>query len=154
MAAVTIKIVPHTDPELRRLIQRLDTELLQRYPADSIFSLNLNSSIVEKVTFVVAETDDLTVGCGAILPIDDQTVELRRFYVEPSMRGQGIASAILRFLEDLARQRGYRHIVLETGPKQPGAIGLYHKFGYRQIPSYGEYEGCEYSLCMAKDLRE
>lgn len=154
MSAAQVKIVPNTDPELRKLIERLDAELLQRYPADSIFSLNLNSPAAEKAIFIVAEVDGRAVGCGAILPLDEQAVELRRFYVEPPMRGQGVASAILRFLEDVARQRGYHHVVLETGPKQPGAIGLYHKFGYRQIPSYGEYEGCEYSLCMAKDLRE
>lgn len=154
MSAAQIRIVSSTDPDLRKLIERLDAELLQRYPADSIFSLNLNSPAAEKAIFVVAEVDGRPVGCGAILPLDEHAVELRRFYVEPPMRGQGIASAILHFLEDVARQRGYRHVVLETGPKQPGAIGLYHKFGYRQIPSYGEYEGCEYSLCMAKDLRE
>ena len=154
MPAVDIKVIPSTDPDLRRLIERLDAELLQRYPADSIFSLNLNSPVVDKATFVLAKLDDQAVGCGAILELDEKSVELRRFYVIPAMRGMGIASSILRFLEDLARQRGYMHIVLETGPKQPGAIGLYHKFGYRQIPSYGEYEGCEYSLCMSKDLRE
>lgn len=154
MSAVQIKIVPSTDPALRKLIEKLDAELLQRYPADSIFSLNLNSPIVDRVTFVLAESDGQPVGCGAILELDENAVELRRFYVVPAMRGMGIASSILHYLEDLARQRGYKHIVLETGPKQPGAIGLYHKFGYRQIPSYGEYEGCEYSLCMSKDLHE
>jgi hypothetical protein len=42
--------------------------------------------------------------------------------------------------------------VLETGKRQPEAIGLYEKSGYKAIPNYGQYAGVENSVCFEKEL--
>ena len=47
---------------------------------------------------------------------------------------------------------GYAAALLETGKRQPEAIGLYRKFGYQIIANYGPYRGMENSLCMQKLL--
>jgi putative acetyltransferase len=78
--------------------------------------------------------------------------ELKRFFVEQSFRCKGIASMLLDSIECVAKERGIGVIRLETGPRQPAAIGLYRKFGYSEIESYGEYAGCEHSYCMEKKL--
>lgn len=45
----------------------------------------------------------------------------------------------------------YEKCILETGKKQPEAIGLHQKNGYKIIPNYGQYAEIENSLCFEKD---
>jgi GNAT superfamily N-acetyltransferase len=55
-------------------------------------------------------------------------------------------------LESEAAALGYGRLQLETGLRQPEAIALYESAGYHRIPSYGQYEGDELSVCFAKDI--
>lgn len=58
---------------------------------------------------------------------------------------------ILSELEKWAAESGYSSTVLETGKRQPEAINLYKKAGYKIIPNFGQYEGVENSVCMMKE---
>jgi GNAT superfamily N-acetyltransferase len=71
-------------------------------------------------------------------------------FVSTSGRGRGIATGILTELEKWAHELSFGKCILETGKKQPEAIGLYKKNGYTLIPNYGQYEGIENSLCFEK----
>lgn len=101
---------------------------------------------------IVAFADGIAVGCGAIKPYDDVTMEIKRMFVLFEMRGQGIAGKILDQLENWTKELGYLNTILETGKRQPEAIRLYLKKGYRIIPNYGQYVGIENSICMTKAL--
>lgn len=102
---------------------------------------------------VVAYRNDVAVGCGAIKKYSEQTVEIKRMYVLPEFRGQGIAGVILSELEAWSSDLGFSESILETGKKQPEAIRLYQKSGYITIPNYGQYQGVDNSVCMKKILR-
>ena len=73
-------------------------------------------------------------------------------YTAPESRGKGIASQVLRELENWASELSYKKCILETGKKQPEAIGLYKKNGYKIIPNYGQYAGVDNSLCFEKEV--
>lgn len=150
---IELRTVGPDNPDLHQLIAKLDDELLERYPKQGIFGLDFNDPKVKQVTFVIAYLGETPVGCGAIRPLDLDCAELKRFYVDPGYRNRGIASRILIFLENTAQALGYRKIRLETGPKQPESIALYEKNGYYAIELFGEYVGCEHSLCYEKNLR-
>jgi effector-binding domain-containing protein/N-acetylglutamate synthase-like GNAT family acetyltransferase len=110
-------------------------------------------NVVDDVqTVVVACVGGQAVGCGALRAYAAGTVEVKRMVVRPDRRGQGIAGQILRELEGWARELGYTRIILETGKKQPAAIGLYTKHGYRRIENYGPYAGQPNSVCFEKRL--
>ncbi len=47
---------------------------------------------------------------------------------------------------------GLLKLKLETGDRQPEALGLYASLGYKQIPNFGEYVGNPHSICMEKKL--
>ncbi|SIT88092.1 GNAT family N-acetyltransferase [Pontibacter indicus] len=79
-------------------------------------------------------------------------MEVKRMYVLPEGRNQGIASKVLAELEAWAQELAYARCILETGLKQPEAIGLYQKSGYQQIPNYAQYAGVENSVCFEKVL--
>ena len=101
---------------------------------------------------IVAYLDEKLVGCGAIKEYSDNTTEVKRMFVLPEIRGRGIATTILTELENWARELGYKSCILETGKKQPEAIGLYQKNSYQLIPSYGQYKNVENSVCFEKKL--
>jgi len=104
-------------------------------------------------TIVLAYVDEKPVACGGFKVYENETVEIKRMYVEPEHRGRGIASQILLELEKWAIELGYTRSILETGRKQGEAIGLYGKRGYQQIENYGQYRGQANSVCFEKKLQ-
>jgi GNAT superfamily N-acetyltransferase len=92
------------------------------------------------------------IGCGAVRLIDPTTVEVKRMYVEPEMRGHGVAKEILTRLEAAGRSLGARRAVLETGVYQDEAIGLYRRAGYAEVDCWGEYTTSPTSVCYEKTL--
>ncbi|SDE81541.1 GNAT family N-acetyltransferase [Cellulophaga baltica] len=101
---------------------------------------------------LVVYEDDLAIGCGAIKHFDEATVEIKRMYVKPAYRGKGLASKILKELEQWSRELKYISIILETGTRQVEAVALYHKNKYTTIPNYGPYTDVKNSICFKKIL--
>ena len=58
----------------------------------------------------------------------------------------------MNFLEDKAKEKGYRSLILETGEPLIEAMGLYSSIGYNVIPNYGQYVNMPDSICMMKKL--
>lgn len=103
--------------------------------------------------FLMAYADDVAVACGAIRRLDEVTAEIKRMYVDPSVRGRGIGRALVEALEREARQVGATRIALETGTRLAPAIKRYQAMGYVPIPLFGEYlSSPETSLCFGKSL--
>jgi GNAT superfamily N-acetyltransferase len=86
--------------------------------------------------FLVGYGDSDAVCGGGIKRLPDGACEIKRMYVVPAARGQGVARALLRALEEAARGLGYNVVRLDTGPRQPHAQGLYIAEGYREVPNF------------------
>ncbi|BBH19344.1 N-acetyltransferase [Paenibacillus baekrokdamisoli] len=154
MGNIQLRQVMPDHADLAALIQKLDADLLNRYPEGEIFGLNFDDPKINEVEFLVAYSDEVPVGCGAIRPLDHESTELKRFFVEQAFRQQGIAKQILIELETRAKELGFKSIKLEAGAPQPEAIRFYKKHGYYEIDRYGEYVTCESSLCYEKRILE
>lgn len=87
-------------------------------------------------TFLLGWHEGVAVCCGGVKRLPDGTCEIKRMYVLPAARGQGVARALLGALEDAARQLGYSIARLDTGPKQPHAQALYESAGYARIGNF------------------
>jgi GNAT superfamily N-acetyltransferase len=139
------------NPDFTQLVTLLDMDLSQRYGTLQASYDQFNA--IEAVnTVVIAYVDHQAAACGAFKPYDEMTIEIKRMFVRSELRGRGLASKVLRELENWARELGYAHAILETGCKQAEAIGLYHKCGYKQIENYGQYQGMTNSICFRKIL--
>lgn len=135
-----------------QLVKHLDADLAERDGKDHSFYAQFNK--IDRIKHVViAYDDDKPVACGAIKEYAPDTMEVKRMYTSPESRGKGIASRVLRELEEWASELSYARCILETGKKQLEAIRLYEKNGYRVIPNYGQYVGIENSVCFEKQLR-
>ena len=141
-------------PAAQALIDALNVELVDRYPEAGAnhFRLDLNEVSAGQGAFLIASLDDAPVGCGALRRLNTTEAEIKRMYVTPERRGQGIGRAILNALELEARQLGAVRVVLETGERQPEALALYGRAGFSVIANFGEYVDSPLSVCMAKDL--
>lgn len=147
----TIVRTESNDTDFPYLVALLNRELRERYGAlQSVY--DQYNHIINLATVVIAYRDDKPAGCGCFKKFDSNTVEIKRMFVKPEERKQGIASGILNELEVWAKEDGYAYAVLETANKQPESIALYQKSGYEVIPNYGQYIGMENSICMRKEL--
>jgi putative acetyltransferase len=145
-----IKLETPDQPEIVALIDLLDSYQLSLYPPESVYALDMNSLLQPNVLFAVARgIDGVAVGCGAIV-VAPEYGEVKRMFVHPSARGQGVAQRLLGRLEAEALARGCRRFMLETGPSQPEAIGLYQRLGYRVRGPYGDYRDDPLSVFMEK----
>lgn len=137
--------------DFQKLVEALDIDLKIRDGNDNAFYAQFNKITAIKHVIVAYESN-FPVGCGAIKQYADDTMEVKRMYVSPENRGQGIAGLILGALEVWAKELNYARCILETGQKQPEAIALYKKQGYQIISNYGQYEGIANSVCFEKLL--
>jgi putative acetyltransferase len=141
-------------PDVSRLLSAFVDEVKKRYdspPADvGIFDPDLVS--VPRSVFLVARRNGDAVGCGALIPIDEYSVEVKRMFVARESRGLGIATMILDELERLARELDYDAMRLETGVKQPESIALYGKAGFYRIPNFPPFENDGSAVCFEKKI--
>lgn len=133
------------------LVQLLDADLAARDGEEHSFYAQFNK--IDKIRHVVVAYDNAeAVGCGAIKAFSVDAMEVKRMYVLPAHRKKGIAAMILSELETWTAELFYSKCILETGRRQPEAIALYTKQGYKHTANYGQYAGVENSVCFEKIL--
>ena len=151
---ITIAKEDPRSEDVSRLLSAFVEEVKKRYdspPADvGIFDPELVS--VPGSVFLVARRDGNAVGCGALVPMDEYCVEVKRMFVANGERGLGIATMILAELERLSREFDYDAMRLETGIKQPESIALYGKAGFYRIPNFPPFENDLSAVCFEKRI--
>ncbi|GGP33747.1 hypothetical protein GCM10010214_02220 [Streptomyces abikoensis] len=108
--------------------------------------------LAPEARYLLARTNDQVVGCCAVQPVGPETCELKRMFVSPVVRGQGVADMLLAEAEQLALRLGSRSMLLETGVRQPAAMRLYERAGYRRIANYPPHDQDPLSVCYEKAL--
>ena len=132
-----------------QLVNQLDAELAILDGDEHAFYAQLNKT--DKIKHViVAYENDKPISCGAIREYSPSIMEVKRMYTIPESRGKAIATKVLNELEKWASELAYQKCILETGKRQPDAIWLYQKNGYKAIPNYGKYVEMENSVCFEK----
>jgi GNAT superfamily N-acetyltransferase len=155
MSPQVVKISRTTahDPAFRKLIPLLDTELADRYGKEQETYDQFNF-VTDIETVVIAFDENIAVGCGCFKRFDQGVAEIKRMFVAPQHRGKGIARQIVQALEMWAAELNYHTCILETGDKQPEAIALYERMGYRLVENFGPYKGMSSSICFSKSISE
>lgn len=85
---------------------------------------------------LVAEEDSLIAGCVALRELRAGVCEMKRMFVAPEFHGRGIGDALAQAVIARAKRLGYGKILLDTGPAQREAQGLYRKFGFKDVEPY------------------
>jgi GNAT superfamily N-acetyltransferase len=141
-------------PDASALVAELHAYLSPQYPPASQHGLSVDQLIESQVDFFVLRVGGALAGCGGMQRFGKEYAELKRFYIRPAYRRNGLGGVLLRHLEDFARTQGIPIVRLETGIYQHEAILLYEKTGYRRIPPFGSYPEDPLSTCYEKRLAE
>lgn len=149
--SVYLREVAYDHPDVDALIAAMGRELDLRY-GDGGLSPATAADFVHPGVLLVADLDGEPVGCGGLRPYGDDAGEVKRMYVEPTVRGKGVARTLLSALVAHARQVGMRRLLLETGTEQPEAVGLYESSGWTPIPAFGHYAHDPRTRCYGLEL--
>jgi putative acetyltransferase len=142
---------PATDDVLA-LLRMSDAFSQSLQPRPSRRPLEVENIAAPNVRFFVARHDGKAVGCGALVLGDQGRAELKRMFVDRTVRGQGIGAAILEALENAATRAGVTRLQLETGIDNRDAITLYRRHGYHERGPFGSYSADPLSIFMEKVL--
>jgi putative acetyltransferase len=153
---IAIELTKAATPEVVELLGELDAALSGPYTADQRHALSVEQLFRPDVRFFVARLEGAAVACGGI-GFYDGYAELKRMYSRPSVRGRGVAKAILRRLEAEARAVGAPLLRIETGLYQEEALRFYEGAGFRRCGAFGPYaampaRAIETSLFYEKSL--
>jgi putative acetyltransferase len=139
-------------PDARVLIHELDQYLIPMYPTESRYGFSVERLIEEQVVFFILRSDKFPAGCGGVKCLETEYAEVKRMYIRPAFRGQGLSKLILKHLEEYTRAQDINILRLETGIYQYEAISLYDRMGFRQIPPFGNYHEGPYNIFYEKCL--
>jgi putative acetyltransferase len=135
---IAIELVTAPTDEARELIGHLDRALAADYLPEQQHGLAFEAIFRPHVRFFLARLDGDAVGCGGVA-LFATFAEVKRMFVRAGVRGRGVARALLARLEAEALANGHAWMRLETGTRQPAAIRLYERAGYRRCAAFGDY---------------
>jgi putative acetyltransferase len=146
-------------PQVTALLDALDSCLGELYAPEANHILSIDELLAPEVSFFAAWQGDRIVGTGAVrrMPGEPGTQgepygEVKRMYVDPSVRGQRLGARLIAAIEDAAHTQGLRLAVLETGREQHEAVRLYERAGYTYRGPFGGYPDNGLSVFMQKRL--
>jgi putative acetyltransferase len=152
VSEVTLGLESPGQPDVARLLEALDAYQGSLYPPESNHFLDVEALAAPSVRFFVARRGREAVGCGALRIDRAGYGELKRMFVAPAARGTRLGRRILERIEEEARREGLDWLRLETGIRQPEALGLYRSAGYVEREAFGEYKPDPLSVFMEKRL--
>ncbi|HSP64333.1 MAG TPA: GNAT family N-acetyltransferase [Pyrinomonadaceae bacterium] len=141
-------------PEIAEFLEEHIRDMKSVSPPESKHALDLDGLRKPEITFWTVWDDGKLVGCGALNELDEQHGEIKSMRTSTSHKQRGIASLLLQHMIDVARQRSYRRLSLETGamPFFEPARRLYAKFGFRPCPTFANYKEDPNSVFMTQEL--
>ncbi|WP_339239815.1 GNAT family N-acetyltransferase [Paenibacillus sp. FSL R5-0517] len=123
-------------------------------PPESIHALNLDGLKKPEITFWCAWEADELLGCGAIKELDPEHAELKSMRTASAHLRKGVARKILAHIMEVATERGYKRISLETGSMDSfiPARKLYEDFGFEYCEPFADYILDPNSAFMTKTI--
>ena len=122
---MALKIIDHGSREYQQMVQ-LRNDILRKP-----LKLTLTPEELEKEKdeiLIGAFEEEKMLGCCMLIIIDTSTVRLRQMAVLNNLQGKGIGRALMQFAENIARDRGFKKIIMHS---RKSAAGFYEKLGYQ-----------------------
>ena len=135
----------------------LDEHLREMYaasPPESVHALDLSELRASDVTFWTAWDGEELLGCGALKTLDAKHGEIKTMRTSRKHLRKGVAAAILEHITNVARERGYERLSLETGSGGPfdAALRFYEKHGFEYCEPFAGYVPDPFSRFMTRSL--
>jgi putative acetyltransferase len=135
----------------------LDEHLGEMYaasPPESVHALDLSELRAPDVTFWTAWDGEELLGCGALKELDARHGEIKTMRTSQHHRRKGVAAALLEHIINVAGERGYERVSLETGSGGPfeAALRFYEKHGFEYCEPFADYVLDPFSRFMTRSI--
>ena len=151
-----IKVDDLSDPRIAEFLGEHLKDMYATSPPESVHALDIEGLKKPEITFWTAWDGANLVGTAAIKHLNAEHAELKSMRTAPSYRRNGIAAAMLQFIVNEARRRGYKRMSLETGSMayfEP-ARTLYSRYGFEFCGPFADYWDDPNSKFMTRSLSE
>ena len=138
-------------PQATALLQASHALMESLFPPEDNHYLSIDALCTPDIRFFIAREGDTVLGCAALADKGDYG-EMKSMFVSEDARGKGVADALMRQLEDYARELDLPVIRLETGDLLHAAHRLYERHGYVKCGPFGDYVANKTSVFMEKRL--
>lgn len=140
--------------QVQSLLHAHLTGMHDNSPPGSVFALDLSGLQAREVTFYTAWRGNALLGMGALKEIDGNSGELKSMRTDAAHLRKGVGAALLEHIIEVATQRGYRRLSLETGSGEAfeAALLLYRRYGFRNGDAFGDYAQSEFCQFLHLDL--
>jgi N-acetylglutamate synthase-like GNAT family acetyltransferase len=122
---MALKIIDHGSKEYQQMVKLRDVIL--RKPLGLTFTPEDLESEKDNI-LIAAFEDERMLGCCMLVEEQPDVVRLRQMAVLNMLQGKGIGRALMNFAENIARDRGYKKVIMHA---RSNATGFYEKVGYR-----------------------
>lgn len=148
------RILTIDDPAIHALVAQSDEYLSALYPPESNHAEPIDALVAKGSAFFAGYVNGQLAACGAVKLMKDDVAygEIKRVFVDPAQRSNGLASAMMQKLEAYLVGEEIMTSRLEAGPLQPEALRLYQKLGYVERGPFGAYTADPLSVFMEKRL--
>jgi putative acetyltransferase len=149
-----IRLDDLTGPEIKRLLQDHLDDMYAASPPESVHALDLTQLQQPTISFWTVWDNQQLAGCGAVKELDSTQAEIKSMRTAKDYRGKGVAVLLMEHILQIAKDRGYTRLYLETGPQDffLPARKLYEKFGFEYCEPFADYELDPYSVFMVRSI--
>ncbi len=152
--AMHIEVDDLSRPEVHALLNEHLSNMYELSPPEQVFALDVEKLRAPDITFWTVWDQNLLLGCGALKALSATEAEVKSMRTPSVLRRRGAARAVLSHIIEVALQRGYQTLSLETGthPAFLPAHTLYQSFGFRFSGPFGSYQANPNSVFMSLQL--
>ena len=138
-------------PQATALLQASHALMERLFPPEDNHYLSIDALCTPDIRFFIAREGETVLGCAALANKGDYG-EVKSMFVSEDARGKGVADALMRQLEDCARELDLSVMRLETGDLLHAAHRLYERHGFVKCGPFGNYQANKTSVFMEKRL--
>lgn len=140
--------------EIKLLLEDHLADMYAASPPESVHALDLTELQQASISFWTVWDNQQLAGCGAIKELDSTHAEIKSMRTAKDYRGKGVAVLLMQHILQIAKDRGYTRLYLETGPQDffLPARKLYEKSGFEYCEPFADYELDPYSVFMTRKI--
>ena len=150
-------VIQAEDPntaDIRALLAEHLADMASHSPPDSMHALDIAALQKPDVRFFTCRENDNLLGCGAYKLFDKNCAEIKSMKTATAYLRKGVAAALLEHIIQACRGEGVNRLYLETGSPDAflPARKLYERYGFSEVPPFGDYTLDPYSVFMRLTL--
>ena len=151
-----IEIDDLSRPQVLALLNEHLTNMYELSPPENVFALDVGKLRAPDITFWTVWDSEVLLGCGALKELSATHGEVKSMRTPKALRRKGAGRAVLAHIIEVAKQRGYETLSLETGsnPAFLPAQALYRSFGFTHCGPFGSYRADPHSVFMSLRIGE